>query len=233
MLSTGKPLVAKSSSNSDIGIMPIKNDDGKMVGVLESTGVFRDETSTIISDLMGLSRSEMLQMDVLAVVAREFASMLGRNHSISRTHWFSKIPTVAKQRRSFILDYSKEQTETKSERRESTSQVSTESIQQGAVELSRALNSFKSWHCSPWDFSDQMQNLMVRHAFEEFGLVEKFGINRDILSNYISVILSKYNPSVHYHNRNHAFATLQCCYKILSITGAKEILKPLEILGLL
>lgn len=211
--------------------MPIKSKDGKMLGAIEAITTRRDESASIVADLLSLSQQEMLRMDVLADVAEEFSVLLERNSAIARTHWFSKIATASKRRRSFKIDYSKMKSDSTAAHAEQRRKSPL--IKQDIVQSARALQEFKSWNCAPWQYSDEAQNLLVRHAFEEFGLIEEFSISRDILSNYIAELLSKYNPSVFYHNRNHAFATLQCCYQILSVTQSAQILKPLEILGLL
>ncbi|KIY92160.1 high affinity cGMP-specific 3',5'-cyclicphosphodiesterase 9 [Monoraphidium neglectum] len=92
--------------------------------------------------------------------------------------------------------------------------------------------------CFDLDCMHMSRDELVRVAFDVFmlsGVLEEMGVGEATLSGFLSAVASHYHDpaAVPYHNLSHAVQVLHTTWLILELSGAHELLSPLEELVLL
>lgn len=90
---------------------------------------------------------------------------------------------------------------------------------------------FHKWSFDPFVRTDTELMEVAFQMVSNFGLIEKFGIEKEKLRTLISIARKNYRPNA-FHNFYHAMGVMHLSYQILR-RGAAEYLTPLDILAVL
>ncbi|KAI8913529.1 hypothetical protein EDD86DRAFT_223547 [Gorgonomyces haynaldii] len=90
----------------------------------------------------------------------------------------------------------------------------------------------KTINLDMWQLTDFDMVALIAHMFDDFGLVNAFKIDKQKLLFFLNTVRLSYNENP-FHNFKHCFCVTQMMYALLNISGYRDKLTPLELLGML
>lgn len=89
------------------------------------------------------------------------------------------------------------------------------------------------WEIDPFKVSDQFRISAVLRMFETLGLIAKFSIPCEKLTNFVIKCRDSYRDANAFHNWKHAWSVTHCAYMILVSAPIEKILTSSEVLAIM
>ena len=107
-----------------------------------------------------------------------------------------------------------------------------EPIQWSSLDVSKS-ELLRNWDFDVWSYKEEQLYPLIIDMFNDFGLLERFNINREKFQNFLNDVRSNYSRKNPYHNFRHAFDVTQTVYLLLTNAQAASHLSYLEIFAAL